>query len=62
MANEEERRAKLRRLVEETQRIIEQSDLQQENSEILEVSRKMAARLVQSKKVDAKIFRAPMTV
>lgn len=43
--NEEERRVKLRQLVEETQLVIEKSDLQHENSEILKVSRKMAARL-----------------
>ncbi|MGO9572075.1 MAG: hypothetical protein ACLP5H_31520 [Desulfomonilaceae bacterium] len=59
---EEERRAKLRELVEKTRQTIKKSDVQSENAAIVETSRRIAAGLEQSKNVDPQIFKAPITV
>ena len=60
--SEEGRREKLRQLVEKTRQVIAASDSQSENTAIVATSRRIAARLEQSKRVDTKIFKKPITV
>jgi hypothetical protein len=61
-ARAEEKRAKLKQLIEKTREFIAKSNVDASNSAIVATSRRIAARLQQSKSVDAKIFKKQITV